>query len=93
MAPSDRGQEIFSSQHGEDVPLSLSSDTSVHHAMECDLSQSISGVSLGKLGAKEVYPAGYRKDVFSLYPELVRAEYPKEETPQLATTSSINSLR
>ena len=43
-------------------------------------------MSLDKLGAKEAYPAGHGKDVFGLYPELVRAEYPKGETPQLATT-------
>jgi len=43
-------------------------------------------VSLGKLGAKEAYHAGYGKDVFDLYPESVRTEYLKGETPQLATT-------
>ena len=54
--------------------------------MEWDLSKSISGVSLDKLGVKEAYSAGHGKDVFSLYPRLVRAEYPTGETPQLATT-------
>jgi len=58
--------------------------TSVHCAIEWDLSQSISGVSLGKLGVKEVYPN--RKGVFGLYLRLVRAEYPKGETSQLVTT-------
>ena len=67
-------------------PLAYLQNTSVHRAMEWDLSQSISGISLGKLGVKEAYPADHVKDVFGLYPGLVRAEYPKGETPQLATT-------
>jgi len=54
--------------------------------MEWDLSKSISGVSFSKLGANEAYPAGHVKDVFGLYPELVRPEYPIGETSQLATT-------
>jgi len=72
-------------------PLSYLQHISVHHAMEWDLSQFFFGVSLGRLGAKEAYPVGYRKDVFGLLPGLVRAEYPKGETPQLATTF-INQL-
>jgi len=54
--------------------------------MEWNLSQSISSVFISKLDAKEAYPTGHEKDVFSLYPRLVRAEYPIGETPQLATT-------
>ena len=42
--------------------------TLVHRTIEWDLSKSTSGVSLGKLGVKEAYPAGYGKDVFGLYP-------------------------
>jgi len=60
--------------------------TSVHRAMEWDLSKSISGVSLGKLGANEAYPAGQGRDVFGLHPGLVRAEYPTGKTLQLAAT-------
>jgi len=67
-------------------PLAYLQYTSVRRAMEWDLSKSTSGVSLGKLGVKEAYPAGHGKDVFGLYPELVMAEYPTGETPQLATT-------
>jgi len=67
-------------------PLSYLQHMSVHRAMEWDLSKFVSGVSLDKLGVKEAYPTGYGKDVFGLYPGLVRAEYPKGETPQLATT-------
>ena len=67
-------------------PLAYFQHMPVYRAMEWDLSQSISGVSLGKLGAKEVYPAGHGKDMFGLYPRLVRAEYPKGETRQLAST-------
>ena len=54
--------------------------------MEWNLSKSTSGVSLSKLGVKESYHAGHGKDVFGLYPGLVRAEYPIGETLQLATT-------
>jgi len=52
--------------------------------MEWDLSRFVFGVSLGRLGAKEAYPAGHGKDVFNLFSKLVRPEYPKRETPQLA---------
>ena len=67
-------------------PLAYLQHTSIHRAMEWDLSKSTSGVSLGKLGVKEEYHAGHEKDIFSLYPGLVMAEYPTGETPQLATT-------
>jgi len=67
-------------------PLAYLEHTSVRRVMEWDLSKSISGVSLGKLGANEAYSAGHGKDVFGLHPRLVRAEYPIGETPQLATT-------
>ena len=67
-------------------PLSYLQHMSIHRAIEWDLSQSMSYVFLGKLGAKEAYPASHGKDVFSLFPGLVMAEYPKGKTPQLATT-------
>ena len=54
--------------------------------MDWDLSWFVSGVSLGRLGAKEVYSEGHGKDVFVLFPGLVRPEYPKGETPQLGAT-------
>jgi len=55
-------------------PLSYLQHMSVHRAMEWDLSRFFSGVSLGRLGAKEAYPVGHKKDVFGLLPGLVRAE-------------------
>ena len=67
-------------------PLAYLQHMSVRHVMEWDLSKSISNVSLDKFGANEAYSAGHRKDVFGLYPGLVRAKYPTGETPQLATT-------
>jgi len=67
-------------------PLSFVQHMSVHCAMEWDLFKFISGVSLSKLGAKEAHSAGHEKNVFGLFFGLVRAEYPKEETPKLATT-------
>jgi len=72
-------------------PLSYLQHMSVHRAMEWDLSRFVSGVSLGKLGAKEAFPAGHRKDVFSLFPGLVRAEYLKGETLSWPPSSTINS--
>jgi len=64
-------------------PLVYMQHTSVHCAMEWDLSKSISNVSLG---GNEAYPAGHGRDVFGLHPGFVRAEYPIGETPQLAAT-------
>ena len=66
-------------------PLAYLQHTSVRRIMEWDLSNSISGMSLRKLGANEAYPTGHGKDIFELYPGFVRAEYPAGETPQLAT--------
>ena len=86
MAPLDRGHEVLSSQYGEDVFLVLSS---TYIPSSCDglgSSQFVSNVSLGRLSAKEVYSAGHGKDVFGLFPGLVRPEYPKGETPQLGAT-------
>ena len=68
--------------------LSYLQHISVHRAMDWDLSRFISGVSLGRLGAKEVYSAGHGKDVFGLFPGLVRPEYPKGETLSLVLLSS-----
>jgi len=59
---------------------------SVHRAMDWDLSRYVSGVSLGRLGTKEIHSAGHGKEVFSLFPRLVRSEYLKGETPQLGAT-------
>jgi len=59
---------------------------SVHRAMDWDLSRFVSGVSLGRPGAKEIHSAGHGKEVFGLFPGLVRSEYPRGETPQLGTT-------
>ena len=69
MAPSDRGQVVLSSQYGEDVFLILSSTYVRSCTIDWDLSRFVSGISLGRLGAKEVYSAGHRKDVFDLFPD------------------------
>ena len=66
--------------------LSYLQHMSVHRMMDWDHSRFVSGVYLGRLGAKDVYSAGHGKDVFGLFLELVRPEYPKGETPQLGTT-------
>ena len=67
-------------------PLSYLQHMAVHRAMDWDLSRFVSGISLGRLGAKEVHSAGHGKDVFGLFFRLVRPEYPKGETPQFAAT-------
>ena len=67
-------------------PLSYLQHMSVHRMMEWDLSRFVSSVSLGKLGTKEAYSVCHRKDVFGLFPGLVRSEYLKGEIPQLAST-------
>ena len=61
--------------------LSYLQHMSVHRTMDWDLSWFVFDVSLGRLGAKEVYSAGHEKDIFDLFPGLVRLEYPKGETP------------
>ena len=86
MAQSDRGQAVLSSEYGEDVSLVLSS---THICSSCDGLGSfrfVSGVSLGRLGAKEIHSAGHGKEVFGLFSGLVRSEYSRGETPQLGTT-------
>ena len=67
-------------------PLSYLQHMSVHHMMDWDLSRFVSGVSLGRLCAKEVYSAGNGKNIFGLFLGLVRPEYPKGETSQLGAT-------
>ena len=71
-------------------PLSYLQHMSVHRVMEWDLSKFVSGVSLGKLGVKEAYPVGHRKDVFDLFLGLVRTEYPKGKPLCWPPPSSIN---
>ena len=67
-------------------PLSYLQHMSAHRVIGWDLSKFVSGMSLGKLGVKEAYVAGHGKDIFGMYSGLFRAEYPKGEIPQLATT-------
>ena len=86
MAPSDRGQEVLLPNLERMYSLSYLQHMSVHRAIDWDLSWFVSSVSLGRLGAKEVYSAGHGKDVFGLFPGLVRPEYLKGETPQLGAT-------
>ena len=87
MASSDRGQEVLSSQYGEDVFLVLSSAYvySSHDGVG-SFPICLWSLSLGRLSAKEVHSAGHGKDVFGLFPGLVRPEYLKGETLQLAAT-------
>ena len=51
-----------------------------------ELVKAISRVFLGKISVHDVYTVGHRMDVLGLQHELVRAEYPTGETPQLADT-------
>ena len=74
-------------------PLAYLQHMSVCRAIELELSKSISGVSLGKLGANEAYIVGHERDVLGLHSGLVRAEYLTGETPQLAATFINQFLR
>ena len=47
-------------------PLFYLQNMSVHRAMDWDLFQFVSGVSLGRQGAKEIHSAGHGKEVFGL---------------------------
>ena len=58
--------KFFRSNMEKIYPLSYLQHMSVHRAMEWDLFRFISGVSLGKLGAKEAYPASHGK-MYSVY--------------------------
>jgi len=86
VAPSDRGQEVLSSQYGEDVFLVLSS---AHVCSLCDGLGSFL-VCLRRLSrqirCQRSNTADHEKDVFGLFSGLVRPEYPKGETPQLGAT-------
>ena len=77
MAPSDKGHEVLSSLYGEDVFLVLSSTYVCSSYDRVGSFRFVSGMSLGKLGAKDAYPVGHENDVFSLFSGLVRPEYPK----------------
>jgi len=61
--------------------LSYLQHMSVHRTMDWDLSRFVSGVSLGRLGAKEIHSTGHEKEVFGLFSRLVRSEYLRGETP------------
>ena len=67
-------------------PLSYLQHMSVYRAMKWELTRSVPSVSLGILGARKVHPAGHGREVFGLFPGLLRSEYPVGETPQLGTT-------
>ena len=59
---------------------------SVCWTMDWELVRPISGVTLGKIGAREAFTVGHGRDVLGLQPGLVRAEYPTGETTQLVAT-------
>ena len=54
--------------------------------MDWELVKPISDVIFCKIGAREAFTVGHRRDVLGLQPDLVRVEYLTGETPQLAAT-------
>ena len=66
-------------------PLSYLQHMSVPRAMEWELARLVPNVSLGILGTRKVHPAGHGREVFGLFPGLLRSDYPVGETPQLST--------
>ena len=67
-------------------PLAYLQHMSVCQTMDWELVRPISGVTLGKIGAREAFTVGHRRDVLGLQPDLVKAEYPTWKAPQLAVT-------
>ena len=86
MASPDWQQEVLSPEHGVDVSPGLPAAYVLCRIMDWELIKPISGVILGKIGVCEAFTVGYGRDVLGLQPGLVKAEYPKRETPQLAAT-------
>jgi len=93
MAPPNREHEVLSSHNGEDIPLGV-------FAAHVGTSRNRVGPIYVYLwcvpqqtGLNEAYAAGHGRDVFGLHSGLVRAEYPTEETPQLAATFINQFLR
>ena len=67
-------------------PLSYLQHMSVPRKMTWEISRPISEVTLGSLGPKKVHHAGHEKEVFGLFPGLLRTDHPVGETPKLGTT-------
>jgi len=54
--------------------------------MDWELTNSLSGISLGKISANAAYRVNHGIEVIGLQPELVRSEFLTGETPQRAAT-------
>ena len=67
-------------------PLAYLQHMSACRTMDWELVRPIFGVTLDKIGAREAFTVGHGRDVLGLQLDLVRAEYPIGETPQLAAT-------
>ena len=91
MAPPIGDKRFFLPNMERMYPLSYLQYMSVHRTMEWDLSWFFSGMSLGKLGAKDGYTVGHGNDVFGLFPGLVDLSIRKEKLHSLPPPSSISS--
>jgi len=80
------GQKFFLPNMERMYPLSYLQHMSVPRVMAWDLARPVSNISLGILGARKVHNAGHGREVFSLFPRLLRSDHPVGETPQLSTT-------
>jgi len=67
-------------------PLSYLQHMSIPRKMTWEISRPVPEVTLGSLGSKKVYHAGHEKEVFGLFPGLLRTDHPVGETPKLGTT-------
>ena len=72
-------------------PLAYLQYMSVCQTIDWELVRLFSGVTLGKIGAREAFTVGHGRDVLGLQLDLVRAEYPTGETPNLQPPSLDNS--
>ena len=78
--------EVLSPQHGADVSLVIFVTHVCTPTEDWEMAYSLSGISLGKIGANAAYPASHGREVIRLQSGLVKAEYLTGETPQRAST-------
>jgi len=77
----DWQQEILPHEHGADVSPSLPTTYVRVSDNGLGVDQANPGVSLGKISSREAFIVSQGRDKLGLQPGLVRAEYPKGETP------------
>ena len=80
------GRKFFLPNMERMYPLSYLQHMSVPRIMAWEIARPVPKVSLGTLGSRKVYIVGHEKEVFGLFPGLLRSDHLVGETPQLGTT-------